>query len=268
MRKLSLLLLVCSLGANQPSPRRQLLVLGTYHMASPGRDLVNMQVDDVLSPQRQRQIEEVVAKLAEFHPTRIAIEMERSKQAELDARYRDYRAGKYALSRNEIDQIGLRLAKRLSHDRVYAVDWNRDNGVPDALVDYPAYAAKHPAAAQLLASVKAIYARQVARTEAVQRSGTVGAVLRMLNSEDYWRPDGAGYLELARIGEDDDYPGANWVQFWYGRNLKIFVNLTRIASNPDERVLFIVGAGHIALQREIGAQSGYFALVDPARFLP
>ncbi len=39
--------------ADQPEPptaRAQVLVLGVYHMANPGYDLVNMNADDVLAP--------------------------------------------------------------------------------------------------------------------------------------------------------------------------------------------------------------------------
>ena len=40
--------------------------------------------------------------------------------------YSDYLAGKYTLSRNEIDQIGYRLAKELGHRAVYPVDVDGD----------------------------------------------------------------------------------------------------------------------------------------------
>jgi hypothetical protein len=43
--------------------RAEVLVLGTYHMANPGRDIFNMQADDVLAPKRQTEIAEVVAVL-------------------------------------------------------------------------------------------------------------------------------------------------------------------------------------------------------------
>ena len=32
--------------------RAEVLVLGVYHMANPGRDIFNLQVDDVLAPKR------------------------------------------------------------------------------------------------------------------------------------------------------------------------------------------------------------------------
>jgi hypothetical protein len=52
------------------------LFLGTYHMDNPGRDMMNLQVDDVLAPKRQREIAELVDDLARFRPTKILIEAE------------------------------------------------------------------------------------------------------------------------------------------------------------------------------------------------
>jgi hypothetical protein len=90
--------------------RVEVLVLGTYHMANPGRDIVNMQVDDVLAPRRQAEIAEVIAVLKKFRPTKIAIEAAWDNDALLK-RYTDYVDGKYQLSRNETEQIGFRLAR-------------------------------------------------------------------------------------------------------------------------------------------------------------
>ena len=38
--------------------RAEVLVLGVYHMSNPGRDIFNVQADDVLVPKRQREIAE------------------------------------------------------------------------------------------------------------------------------------------------------------------------------------------------------------------
>src|SRR5690606_40077211 len=61
--------------------------------------------------------EAVVQQLAEFRPTRIAIEVAARRQDGLDKRYNDYRNGQYELARDEAEQIGLRLAAMLGHER-------------------------------------------------------------------------------------------------------------------------------------------------------
>src|SRR5689334_19059083 len=52
----------------------QVMVLGTYHMNNPGLDAVDAKADDVLSPERQKQIQDVVTRLAAFKPDKVMIE--------------------------------------------------------------------------------------------------------------------------------------------------------------------------------------------------
>src|SRR5436305_4347677 len=87
--------------------RPEILILGTYHMANPGHDIYNMKVDDVLSPDRQLQMAQLIEVLKKFHPTKIAIEASVGSK-KVEQQYADYLAGKYTLTRNEIDQVGYR----------------------------------------------------------------------------------------------------------------------------------------------------------------
>jgi len=67
------------ISAFRPAPaaaqaKPEILIVGTYHMANPGRDIFNASADDVLSPRRQVEITELLAVLKRFRPTKIAIE--------------------------------------------------------------------------------------------------------------------------------------------------------------------------------------------------
>jgi hypothetical protein len=128
-------------AAAQDVPK--MMFLGSGHLANHNRDVANTHVEDVRTPARQAEIEQMVARLAAWKPTHIAIEYPYAKQAELDKRYADYRAGRYALSADETDQIGLRLAKQLGLPRVDAVDWNGDAPGKDADYDWMAWAKAH-----------------------------------------------------------------------------------------------------------------------------
>ena len=55
----------------------QVMVLGTYHFANPGQDVVNAEADDMLAPGRQAELEALTRQLAAFHPTAIAVETTR-----------------------------------------------------------------------------------------------------------------------------------------------------------------------------------------------
>lgn len=100
----------------------KVMVLGTYHFANPGLDVVNMQADDVLAPQRQVELEALTDRLAAFRPTVVAIESTRRTDGLLSDSYKAFTPADLSTDRNEIVQIGFRLASRLDLDRVYAID--------------------------------------------------------------------------------------------------------------------------------------------------
>src|SRR5207245_4989523 len=93
--------------------------------ANPGRDIFNTQADDVLVPKRQQEIAELAAVLKKFQPTKIAVEADYGSEA-VPKRYAEYLAGKHDLTRNEIEQIGFRLAKDFGHTTIYPVDADGD----------------------------------------------------------------------------------------------------------------------------------------------
>lgn len=90
-------------------PPPHLTVLGTPHLANHHRDIANANVEDVLTPARQREMMQIVTALAATRPNHVAIDWSANKQSELDARYAAYRAGRYTLTADEVDQIGLRV---------------------------------------------------------------------------------------------------------------------------------------------------------------
>ena len=82
------------------------------------------------------------------------------------------------------------------------------------------------------------------------------------------RADHQAYLRSARIGLGAQYPGANWVAHsWYARNLKIFVNLTRITESTEDRILLIIGAGHVFLVQQFLEDSGDYIVESPLKYL-
>ena len=243
-----------------------LMILGTYHMANPGQDLINLEADDVLAPKRQQEIEELVRRLKVFRPTKIAVEVDPQDQDELHERYRAYCEGRRALERTEVEQIGFRLARTLGHPRLYPVDWFRDEPIDPKDVDFFAFAREH-GQQPLLDRIFAEGERHAAKEKAVLEQGTVSDLLRYLNHPSALRRSHRVYFTIARIGEGDRYPGAQWVQHWYGRNLKIFINLTRLVESPDDRILLIIGAGHVYLLRQFAKESGFFQLESPLRYL-
>ncbi len=74
-------------------------------------------------------------------------------------------------------------------------------------------------------------------------------------------------MDLAQVGRGDDYIGAEVVLRWYERNMKIFVNLFRIIPAPDDRVLVLIGGGHLPLLSHFIEGSGSVNLVPVSDYL-
>ena len=238
------------------------MVVGTPHLVNHGRDVINVQVDDVLAPQRQQEIEAIVEALAAYRPTRVVVEYPATRQAELDARYAAYRAGSYALTRDETDQIGLRLAARLDLPHVYAADWNGMPPGDEVSMDWDTYA-NRTGKADVVAAL-----RDPRRAEFQDMSNTpLTDLLVRVNTAEAVAARHRRYFDYAMLSDDVEAPGANWLANWHGRNLRIFARIVRIADDPEDRVLVVYGAGHAPLLRQFADQSGAFLVTDPVSYL-
>ena len=267
----------------QMTKKPTIMILGSSHLANPGADAFNFRMDDVLAPKRQSEIEQLVAQLKPFRPTKIALEVDERFDAEINANYRGYLEGTYELKRGEGDQIGFRLAKQMGHPKLYGVDyWPEQNPFfPEDfdwdLIDIDKFAKAHNQE-HLLPSIEDLAApdAKITRQEEDGRvwieSEKYLPIIDMYiqhNEPEGIRDDHQLYLrKIARIGSGDQYPGANWVAHdWYARNLKIFVNLTRITESADDRILLIIGAGHVFLVQQFLEDSGDYIVESPLKYL-
>lgn len=248
-------------GDTPSLPRAEVLVLGVYHMANPGRDVFNMEADDVLSPRRQSEIAELVEVLARFRPTRIAVEAEFSDD-DLGDDYSAFLAGDRELTRNEIEQIGFRLARELGHEAVYPVDVDGEFPFP-RLADY---ARAHGETAEF----DALMAEVGARVETVNEylaSHTVLETLVLMNSDEQVANDVGFYYRQVRFGEAWNWAGADLLSAWFQRNIRIHSNIVDLLESPEERVLVVFGAGHLGWLRQNVAADPQLRLRKLSEFL-
>jgi hypothetical protein len=249
MRKIFLFLggLAISIAAwAQSDARPEILVLGTYHMANRGRDVFNLQADDVLSPKRQGEMAQLIEVLKRFHPTKIAIEANLENQ-QVGREYSDYVAGKYTLSRDETNQLGYRLAKELGHHAVYPV--NVEGEFP---IQRVANYAKANGRAGKLDAMMASMGALVKEQDDFLRSHTILQMLEYINSDSMTAKNMALYYASVPFGEPDDYAGPDLLALWYQRNIRIYHNIITLVESPNDRILVIYGAGHLGwLQQDI-----------------
>lgn len=255
-------------GIGFEEPQAKLLVLGTFHFKDAGLDSYKPHHEvDILSPQRQDEVADLLERLAAFAPTRIAVEMDRTRQQVLDERYAAYLAGNFELKSNEIYQLGFRLGARLAHERLYAVD--ADGRRYEPYVDGEEFARRHDQAWVLDHPWNERYTKLYEWGDQTKVQSSLRDFLLYLNSPERVRlGHGHYFVGGFRAATADAYPGAdNLSGWWYNRNLRIFANVLQLARGPEDRVLLIIGAGHVPIIRHAAEASPDVEWVEVADVL-
>lgn len=267
----------------QTTQKPTVMILGSTHLANEGLDVYNTKMDDVRAPKRQREIEQLVEQLKEFKPTKIALERdEKTHGAGTQTEYQGYLKGTYKLKRGEGDQIGFRLAKQMGHPKLYCVDYRLDYRKDDPIIpfdefdwnllNYIGFAKEHnlkhllpppPDEGKMTQDEKG-----VTWIEPQEYVSIIDMYIRD-NDPEGIRMDHQRYIRwIARVGLGNQYPGANWLShYWYDRNMKIYVNLTRITESTDDRILLIIGGGHVYLIQQFFEESGDYIVESPLKYL-
>ncbi len=265
------LTLFISTGFAQPQKKTEVLTLGSFHFAFRNLDLLKTSIEDqidVLDAKYQKEIEDIVARIAKFRPTIIAIERDPGKQAKYDSLYNQYLSGKYNLGRDEAEQIGFRIAKIMKLKTLYCVnDWGRDYEVLDSVLwgkdslenkkfmDYFNKCAD---------TVKQYFPKPIFKTKGIR------AELMQKNDRNNIKSDMGTYL----IGifkyetKANDFFGPDFVTgWWFNRNLRIFRNIQKINAKSTDRILVIFGAGHMTLLNSFFDASPEYKLLNVNTYL-
>lgn len=237
------------------------LLVGAFHMANPGADLVNLEADDVLHPRRQEEIESIVAAMSRFDPTKVIVEHPQDDPSLAD-RYLAFRRAQDRLGRSETEQLGFRLAAVCGHDRVWPVDVidRFYEQRIEQLLNAPEHASRW-------AEVRDAAQASVDAVAAALRDGTIADALRVINRREEKAAALAPYLDaLLPIAEPGNWAGPDMVANWYRRNFRIAANIHAIAEEAD-RLVIIYGAGHVPVLEHALSMSPRFNLVDPIDYL-
>jgi len=242
-----------------------LVILGTYHMGTPGNNVVNPKVTDVTVPERQKQIVELVEKLKKFKPTKIVVECDLEDDAKTQEIYNQYLSGSYQLTKNETNQIGFRLAKVSGHKKVYCVDWS--DFWDDPSINYIKFAAKDAELDSFLKGVSQNSKKEIdAEFEKLYPLPIIDQLI-FLNQPDQMEKRHKVYFDIMRIGRGNEYAGASYLSWWYRRNMVILTNITRITDSMNDRVLVVYGEGHNKLLNQFAKESGFYNVESPLKYL-
>jgi hypothetical protein len=235
----------------------EVMIVGGFHMSG-GHDMHNVQVDDVLAPKRQAEIQAVVDGIAKFRPTMVDAEWDEPYTSQ---KYAEYLSGKLAPSHNEVVQLSFRLAKQ-QNIPVHGID---------VMADFPYepvenYAKAHGEMA-ILDAANADIQNMVDTISKTLANGTISDTLRYLNEPKRIARDNDFYRNMIRVGGGAQQPGADLLAAWYKRNAYICANLVQLAK-PGDRIVVFYGSGHAFFLRQCVTEMPGFKLVEANDYLP
>lgn len=243
-----------------PEPAK-VMMLGVFHFANPGRDMVKSGVIDVMSPHNQAYLDGLSTRLAAFHPTDVLIECEPSEQGKFDTNFAAYQAGKFTLTSNENFQIGFRVAKAAGLKGVTCFDEGQVGWNAQPMFDY---IGKHEPATQ--AALDATFKSLSERQSREQATLTLPQLLALTNDAARDRENKGLYLRTNAVGAGDGFSGADASASWWHRNFRMYANVQKAAS-PGHRVLVVAGAGHTAILKDLLANDGERGAEDVVGYL-
>ena len=260
-----------------PTTKIKVYIVGTFHFDASEADLIHGKAVDMRTPQKQRELDELVSKLQKTHADKVFVEYQLKEQPRVDSTYALYRKKQFKPGNNEVYQLGYRLADKLNLNRVYCADARI--GIDfDAAQAYARQHGQEPilngfmqvqpgdSMGQLLA------ARNRLRHVALPAGGvfpgaTLLAQFKVANSAATDQANMDGYLlTIARIGGGNNYVGADVAGDYYKRNVRIYTNLLRqVDVQHDKAIVLLIGFGHASLLKSI---LRYNSLFEVAEVLP
>lgn len=274
MRKLTFLLCVllfCTsiFGQNNKKPEKtQIMTLGVFHFAYHNLDAVVTKKKDqisVLKDPYQSEIVNICKAIEDFKPTIIAIERSPNQYYKIDSLYSLYKLNKYTLGKDEIDQLAFRIGKQLNIPKIHCVnDWGRRYPNLNEIFNDPHRMAKFEN--HYFNSPDSIYRSTRYKPKV---ASIIDELMRCNNpnkikeSLSYYLMDSFKYEE-----KEGDFTGVDFeTSRWFSRNLRIFRNIQRINITNNDRVLLIIGSGHLNLLNPFFDASKEFELVSPLSYL-
>jgi len=260
MKKITLiLLLITSINVLAQSKKKQILLVGTFHFENPGLDVAKLATFNVMTDRSQKELETIASKIQKFGPDKIFVEWNHEKQNALDKFYNKNSDSLMKSKADEIVQIALRSAKKLGHKKLFAIDYHHADFPYDSLIN----GLKEAKQLELLKeNEKAIKAFETDFNE-MAKNKTLTEILLYENATKTLEQSNGLYISLMNpAGKLDNFVGAYLVSEWYRRNLYMYSLVQKLTESTDEKVMVLLGAGHIAMFREFVKMDSNFEIVE------
>jgi hypothetical protein len=240
----------------------EVMIIGVYHLGETS-DLTKVEQKNRYDLEIESK--EVVEALSQFNPTKLAVEAVCEEQTDLNENYRNYQLNNFKQRTNEIELIGFPLAKQMGISEISCIDWMEDENEYAELGDILQYAKEHENERYNHMMKKYIEPMKLQSEELSTISILEG--YKRLNNIETVKQMHEVYMELAMIGKEKNYYGIDWLTWWYKRNLIIYTNLRRVITDPKDRVLLLIGSGHVHLIKQFLEESGTCKIIDANEYL-
>lgn len=235
------------LNAQMPAYQAEVLILGTHNLPK-----------QVLKNKHNRALSTFLEDLARYQATHIVIETPHAEAWEYDlqSKYLTYLDGEYKIGQQAGEQIGFRLAEKLSHSRIYAAESNlpfeglgaievpneKDEGsYVDALYDMDhSFAADKPG---------------------MEEHHAHASYYLSLNDPQYAQNTHQAYARQYQTELEGDLQDE-----WYRYQQSLFSHIRRLAI-PRARILLITNARHIGNLQEFIQQHPNMNLHSLSQFV-
>lgn len=256
---LFIVLCACLNPAFSQTPKKQILLIGTFHFNNPGLDVAKVKTFNVMSEQSQQDLEDITNSIKKFGPSKIFVEWNYQKQDNLDKFYQKNTDSLLKKDADELVQIAVRAAKKLKHPKLYGVDYKGTSFPYDSLMTQMKIAKQLDLIEEGASGMKAF------ETAQNKKFSTLSLKELMLDFNTKQSNDISMHWYLGnanRGGVKDNFAGAYLVSEWYKRNLYMYALIQKLTEAKDDKVMVILGAGHIAMLREFIKFDPKFELVE------
>jgi hypothetical protein len=244
----------------------KVLLVGTFHFNYPNLDAHKVEEDkqvNVLSDEKQRELEELLDYISIFKPTIIAVEAWNTSN--VNDNYRKYLNNNFQLGKNEIYQIGFRLAQRFNLDSLALVDagtilYSIYNGKDSICVRPWLDSIYKDWDFSSESKFSKRYKEWYAYGDSIELQLSFLEVFKNINSDKNIVRGYGAYL--TGDFENSYFDGADALAMhWYSRNLRIFRNIQRLNAKSTDRILVLYGAGHLGILKQLFESSPQFELI-------
>jgi len=241
-------------------------LLGTFHFSQTDESY------NIVDDKHQKSIKELCKIIEKHQPDKIFTERqpEFEFQNKIDDKYNQYLKDDKIRYKNEIYQVGFRVAKSLKHPRIYQCDHpgmygsHYEKGVE--------YATKNNQLDYLNAKAKGTVMRydEIIDEDSLMQNITLLEYIKWINSEKVMSTSHAYYIANSpQIGskdyynsdDDDTLIGAELTADWYRRNIMIYTKMINQLDYSEKAIFLIIGGDHVPILRNLFRDNPHFEVV-------